>query len=660
MNKKLFAGVILIAVLAGGIVGWRFFSVDPAVPVRSFLEQVTRRDFVQIDQYFTPQGQAYAGELGPAFQRFTEAFALNGVTLSSFQEVEKSTTEAVYRFELTYTSDLFEPLKTESTLTARRDNIFSDWLLEWPGDLPLANYSTAVNFSRLRLDPRRGHIVDTNGSVLAGEGSLVAVGVQPDRITDPELLLSALEQELGLDPAYVRRQYEAPGVQGHWFVPLVNLREEDYRRVDPILRPIPGVFFRRVETRAYPLAEAAGHITGYLGQVSADMIRSYPERDYLSGEIVGRSGLEMSQDDILRGRPGYRFYVEREPGSRTLLTEKPVVLGEDLQLTLDARLQELAYQVMGDRAGALVLLDAESGEILALASSPSYDPNEFSEGISQARWQELEGDPQRPLFARALQGRYPPGSTLKVLTVAAALDTGLYQPDSRFEDTGELRVYGNIIRNFQNQIFGEHDLHTALVKSINTTVAQVGLDLGAQSFREYFTLAGLDQPINMGLPAATGQAGTIDTSGVTLAWSAIGQHEVLLTPLGMARFFAIFANGGRLPSLHLVKSERDEREQPQVFKPETVAQINAMLRDVVEEGTGTEAKGTGLEIYAKTGTAQTALGTDHAWFAGHVQVPAGRKLAFALLVEEGGIGGQTAAPLMREYLLRLLELEQIE
>lgn len=656
MKRKLIAGVALIIILAGGFVGWRWFRPDPALPAQHFLELVVRGDFGDVQVYFNPEWQMSAGELADAFQRFGAAFALSAITVTDFEEIAKGSTEAVFSFGLSYESDLFEPLETSSMLTVKRDNIFSEWLLEWTGDLPFANYGTAADYSRQRLNPERGQIVDADGRMLAGEGSLVSVGVQPDRITESERLLAVLKDELGLDPEYVRSKYQAPGVQGHWFVPLVSLSEEEYRRIDPILRPIPGIFFQRVEARAYPLEAGAGHITGYLGQVSPEMIKAYPERDYISGETAGRAGLEASQDLVLRGLPGYRFYVEQQDGTSILLAEKPVLHGEDIELTLDARMQDIAHQVLGEHSGALVVLDAESGAVLALVSSPGYDPNELSQGVSYERWRELEGDPARPMFDRALQGRYPPGSTFKVLTAAAALDLDLYEPESVFIDPGELLVHGNIIRNFQNQNFGEHDLHTALVESINTTVAQVGLRLGATDFSAYFSRCGLDQPVDLGLPTVAGQAGSLGASSVALAWSAIGQHQVLLSPLHMARFFAIFANKGRLPHVHLVKTDAaDEIVEQPVFQAETVERINAMLYDVVERGTGAEARGTGLEIHAKTGTAEIAGGREHAWFAGHVQIPSGRKLAFALLIEEGGVGGKAAAPLVRDYLLRLLE-----
>jgi cell division protein FtsI/penicillin-binding protein 2 len=407
-----------------------------------------------------------------------------------------------------------------------------------------------------------------------------------------------------------------------------------------------------VDARSYPEGESQGHITGYLGEVTVAMIEAYPEREYLSGELVGRAGLEQSQDDHLRGRPGYRFYVDVD-GNRTLLSEKPVLDGEDVAITIDGRMQQLAYDVLGERSGAIVVLDAVTGAILTLASTPGYDPNEFVGGISTQRWEELSTDERLPMFNRALQGLYPPGSVFKVVTVAAALDQGLYEADSSFVDTGELMVQGNIVRNYQRQVFGEHNLHRAVVDSINTTIAQVGLDLGAAGLEEYFNNLGLHQSYYLGLPMVGGQIGTPNRSRVALAWSAIGQDQVLLTPLHMAQIFSVFANQGNVPSIHLL-ADNESSDKP-ALQHETVAQINTMLQDVVLEGTGTALRNIGINVYGKTGTAEMVGGEMHAWFAGHTQLPNEQRLAFSILVEEGGVGGQTAAPLMREYLTRLTQ-----
>ena len=654
MKKAVVASVVVLLIVGvvGAAVVWQYAQKDPARVVEVFLERIVAKEFSDLELYFN--GKPYpAAEVGQAYRRFGQAFGLTSITVSDLAPLSKESKEAAFTFALHYESRYFEPMVLENSLNLTRETIFDEWKVQWDNNLPLPSYGLGADYARVRLEPRRGRILDGDGQVLAGEGSLIVVGVQPDRITDPEALLSALRTELGLDPDYVRRQYEAAGVQGHWFVPLVRLAEEDYLRVDPILRPIPGVFFRREDARSYPEGVYATHITGYLGEVTASMLDTYPEREYVSGEIVGRSGLEQSQDDQLRGRPGYRFYVEADD-SRTLLAEKPVVDGEDVVITIDSRMQQLAHETLGDRLGAFVVLDAQTGAILALASTPSYDANDFVGGISTARWQELSGDLRRPMFNRALQGLYPPGSVFKVVTVAAALDQGIYEPGSSFTDSGELVVEGNIVRNFQKEVFGEHNLHQAVVDSINTTVARVGLSLGASNLEEYFSRFGLDESYQLGLPMVSGQVGSPSRSKVALAWSAIGQDQVLLTPLHMAQIFSVFANNGNVPAVHLASGE-EPGEGSAALKPETVAQVNAMLQDVVLAGTGTALRNAGISVFGKTGTAEVVGGGMHAWFAGHTELPSGQKLAFAVLVEEGGVGGQTAAPLASDFLNALIQ-----
>ncbi len=651
MKKSVLAvvGILLFAGIVGGVVLWQYVQKDPVDVAEGFLEQIEVQDFTGLDVYF----DAEPPELERGFRQFGQAFGLSRVTLTNMEPLSKENKTAVFSFALSYESRYFEPLLVETTLNLTRETIFDDWKVRWDDNLPLPSFGLEADYARARQEPKRGQIFDSSGQILAGEGSLVTVGVQPDRITDPDILLETLQAELGLLPEYVRRQYEAPGVQGHWFVPLVSLSEVEYQVAESVLRPIPGVFFRRVDARSYPKGATVSHITGYLGEVTANMIEAYPEREYLSGELVGRAGLEQSQDDRLRGRPGYSFYVEVN-GSRTLLAEKPVADGEDVVITLDSSMQQLAHEVLGDRLGALVVLDAETGAIVVLASTPSYDANEFVGGISTARWQELSTDARLPMFNRALQGLYPPGSVFKVVTVAAAVDEGLYEAGSTFVDTGELGVQGNIVRNFQRQVFGEHNLHQAVVDSINTTVAQVGLDLGADNLEEYFKSLGLHQSYHLGLPMATGQVGTPGRSRVALAWSAIGQDQVLLTPLHIAQIFSVFANNGYVPPIHLLVGE-DQPEGTMALKSETVAQMNSMLQDVVLQGTGTALRNIGINVYGKTGTAEMVGGDMHAWFAGHTELPSGQRLAFSILVEEGGVGGQAAAPLMSEYLTRLLQ-----
>lgn len=642
--------VILVILAGGAFFAVKYLAPQPESAAREYLESISARDFGTAVEFFPADSASpSAEELENGFARFAEAYGLESIELTGLEPTAESWRAAEYRYSLRYTSRFFDPLEIESTLELQRSGVFG-WDIHWKNDLPIPEYGLEAQYRREREQSARGSILDRHGNLLAGLGTGVSIGVQPDRISDPELLYNVLEENLGLSPEYVKSKYQAPGIQGHWFVPLVSVSEEDYARLDPILRPVPGIFFRREESRAYPLEAAAAHLTGYVGEVTVNMISRYPEREYTAGEIVGRAGLEGEFDHVLRGKPGLKFYVEPSGGQAVLLAERPRVDGEDIQLTIDAGYQRTASAVLGDYAGAVVILDANTGEILAAVSSPSYDPTEFVMGISPERWEALSNDAAQPLFNRAFQGLYPPGSVFKVLTAAAALDQGVHTVASQFHDTGELRVEGNIVRNFEQQVFGLHILPDAVIHSINTTMAQVGLDLGAELLQEYFSRWHLDTAWDLGLSVRAGQIGDPARSRVALAWSSIGQDRVLLTPLHVAQLFTPFANEGAVPTLRLFG--QDETQFHEVLVRDTAVEMGEILRRTVNEGTGTAALVEGLNMLGKTGTAEAASST-HAWFGGLVTDFQGRNLAFAILVEGGGIGGQVAAPLARELFTRL-------
>lgn len=656
-RMRIIASVLIAALILVGA-GWafiEFFYTYPDEVAAAYLDRLLAGDYPELGGYFHSQHPfPTASALEVAFANFADAYGLTLMELVGINPIAETFTAAEYTVDLRYESKYFDPLMVQFHLELTWDGLLN-WKIIWKDNLPLPQHGLSVRYHRTRLSSSRGSIYDRQGRLLAGRGSVVAVGVQPGRITDPELLYEVTTEYLGLSRDYVQAQYQAPGIQDHWFVPLIVVSEERYQELDQILRPVPGIFFQRQYIRAYPLGSAAAHLTGYIGEVTEAMINQYPERDYQSGETGGRSGLELGLEPELRGRPGYRLFVEYESGINELFLERTPVEGKDVELAIDAQWQQIAYEVLGDRRGAFVVLDADSGEVLVLVSTPSYDPNEFVQGISHARWQQLSTDSNQPLFNRSLQGKYPPGSVFKVVTAAAALDLGLFTIESKFTDPVELRVQGNLIRNFQNQDFGEHLFADAVIHSINTTMAQVGLAVGAESLSHYFTSWGLDRAPDFKLPADSGQIGNPARSQVGLAWTSIGQDQVLVTPLNVAAVFTAFINEGFVPELTLWKADADhESTKHQVIKPETAAVMCDLLEQVVLEGTGQQAAVDQISICGKTGTAETGKGTSHAWFGGFVRDVFDRNLTFAVLVEEGGIGGQTAAPLVREFFTRLL------
>ncbi|NLM25424.1 MAG: hypothetical protein GX208_04825 [Firmicutes bacterium] len=422
--------VFIVLVIGVGLIYLNFCVTSPLAVAEAYLNALEKGDFQQAAVYFHSKPFApTAAKLTDAFDKFAAAFGLTKIELLDLVPIREKVHQAEYNFTIKYTSKFFEPIVIQNQLRLAWDGVFK-WKVIWQDNLPLPAYGLSASYSRTRLESGRGNLYDRNGQLLAGIGSYITIGVQPDRIQDSEQLLAAFEEVLGLSPDYVQQLYQAPGVQGHWFVPIISVSERKYQEVDPILRPIPGVFFRREEIRGYPYGEVLGHITGYLGEVTPQMLEQFTERDYRVGEIVGRSGLEYSLEPQLRGRPGYHFYVYPVAGARELLAERQVVEGQDLYLTIDVQLQELAYKLLQQHQAGFVLLNATTGEVLVLVSTPSYDPNELVIGISSQRWQELSNDPALPLVNRALQGLYPLDSVLPETIIEEVLnqEAKLYLP----------------------------------------------------------------------------------------------------------------------------------------------------------------------------------------------------------------------------------------
>lgn len=388
----------------------------------------------------------------------------------------------------------------------------------------------------------------------------------------------------------------------------------------------------------------------------AYFFRLYPEPALVSPWLgysslrYGRAGVERTYNLELAGEADVltvRNYLD-------LLTGRPR-RGADLFLTLDAGVQRAAVKALGDRTGAVVALDPRTGAVLALTSSPRFDPGRLDE-----QWEALTTDEGRPLVDRALSGRYPPGSVFKLVVAAAALEEGAVTPETAFEDEGSWLAGGFRVRNYDDRVFGDHDFTGALVDSVNTTFAKVGVGLGAETLAQYAAAFGIGETPPWRLGGAAGgfpDPGAMDTAHV--AQASFGQGEVLTTPLQMALVAAGIANGGRIMAPYLVAEVRDyrqttlERTEPRVWKTPVSERTARELRDmmvlVVREGTGTAAALSGVDVAGKTGTAEVGSGPPHAWFVAFA--PAEDPIvAVAVVVESGGTGGAVAAPVARAVL----------
>lgn len=393
--------------------------------------------------------------------------------------------------------------------------------------------------------------------------------------------------------------------------------------------------------RRYPTGPLFAHAIGY------------------SFTNLGRSGLEQSRNDALTGRR-----TELIGALDSLLGDRNV--GDNLRSTLNAKAQAVAVKALGSHKGAVVALDPSTGAVLVMASTPSYDPNGLDNGN---KFKQLRSDDANsPLVNRATQGQYPPGSTMKVVTAAAALDTGRYRPDSRVSGKNGKVISGVPLKNFNGEDFGDIDLTTALTHSVNTVWGEVGEKLGKRTMGDYMKKFGFYAPPEIDLPAGqlagSGERskGRLLSPGsrlIDVGRMAIGQDKLLVTPLQMAEVAATVANGGVRMTPHLTQKiidpdgrtidDIEPKEAETVMSEQAARDLTAMMKNVVKEGTGTAAALEGIELAGKTGTAEIDIqrGINDPWFIGFTD-----QFAVAVVLEriQGGQGGIVAAPIAKQVL----------
>lgn len=520
----------------------------------------------------------------------------------------------------------------------------------------------------LRLLAPRGILFDRKGRPLVSNRAAFTVSVLPMELRDPNRVLPRLAEILGLAETDIRDQLARARTRP--FEP-VRLRRDAPKRVVAMVEEnrldLPGVIIEVEPVRHYLYGTLAAHALGHLGEISPAELAAWS--GYRMGDLVGKTGIERVYDRLLRGRDG-RLRVEVDARGRPLrvLTREPSRPGTSLVLTIDRDVQQAAEEALGDRAGAVVVLDPRTGEVLALASHPAFDPNMFAAGISARNWARLAGDRSLPLVNRAADSAYEPGSVFKIVTAAAALTRGTATRATRVHCPGFLRFGGRVFRDLKAH--GTVDFVTGVAQSCNVFFWTIGLRTGGEAIAEMARALGLGERTGIDLPSEA--AGLIPSS----EWKqrtqgepwypgdnlniAIGQGWVNTTAVQIARMVAAIGNGGTLVRPHLVRevgdpaAERAERvTTPPVghltLPPEALRTLREALEAVVLRGTGRGVAIPGLTIAGKTGSAENPRGYPHAWFTAYAPADAPR-VAVAVIVEHGRRGALTAGPIARAVL----------
>lgn len=558
-----------------------------------------------------------------------------------------------------------------------------------------AEYAARSDRNRIKLQPippTRGLILDRNGVILADNRLAYRLELVPERVQDLARTLDALAEVVGLDPEERERFLDMVKTRRPFqSLPLkLRLSEEEVARFALERYRFPGVDVVPYLTRHYPLGPLFAHVVGYVGRIDSSEVEGLDAERYAGTTHIGKTGIERYYESELHGEVGYQR-VETNAEGRVLRvlddSAKPRA-GQNLYLSIDARLQQTIADALAGQAGAAVAIDPASGEILAFVSVPSYDANLFVNGISRADYKTLLEAPGRPLFNRALQGGYEPGSTLKPFMALAGLELGLRDASYTIFSTGEFQIPGQDIR-FRDWKRGGHgrvDLVESLAQSVNTYYYQLALDLGIDRMHAYLSRFGFGQPTGVDL---IGEAAGILPSrewkrerykqpwfpGETVI-AGIGQGYNVATLLQLASATAALAEGGVRYQPRLLHARRASFDQsavalpslplggPLVASPAHLALVKRGMEAVMNSPTGTArsvAQGAAYRMAGKTGTAQRVSrnrDTDapqtlrqgqknQALFVGYAPAEA-PEIAIAVVVEQGGSGSQAAAPVARK------------
>jgi penicillin-binding protein 2 len=481
-------------------------------------------------------------------------------------------------------------------------------------------YSQAAENNRIKSTPilaPRGKILDRDGRVIVDNKASYSLLLNRDEIKPEHLrpIAEALQLDYADLTTKIRRMSSRPQI-------IINdqLTRDEMAWVESHqdANTYPEMQVVRAWRRQYPQDGFAAHVTGYVGEISEAELNAPLFIDRNQGDVVGKDGLEKEYDSTLRGVDGQqRVLVDNMGRERQMENAREAVPGKDLRTTLDLDLQAVAELAMQDKRGAVVALDPRSGEVLAMVSRPTFDPNKFTGRISRKDWDEMANDPHKPLLNRAIQGQLAPGSTFKPILAIAGLETGVVEPDTDFFCPGGATFYGHYYACHIRGGHGKISLHRAIAQSCDVYFYNVGNRLGIDRIAHYADLAGIGRKTGVDLPNET--QGTMPSTkwkmriarqkwyaGETIS-VAIGQGAVTVSPLQIVAALGGLGVGGKWYQPHLVYGEHSKLLRQGNFKPENLEQVISGMYAVVNEGgTGRAAYIPGIKISGKTGTAQLA------------------------------------------------------
>lgn len=613
-SKKLIIFPLLLLV-ASFILGTYLYSnrTDGAIALKEYFNYLSNREYEKL--YDMVDTELSKEEFISRVQNIYEGIEAKDISITVVSNSTKgiinsnSTNEKEENGEVTITYNVsMETLAGNINFTNKSSMIKKDgqYKIKWKSSDIFPDLDEDEKVRVVTLESERGIIYDRNGKAIAKEGKAYSIGLVPGKMNETTDVRKIAEL-LGIDEGTINDSLNASYVQENTFVPLRKISKEKQELKNELLR-IKGIMVTDVDVRIYPYKEATSIMTGYV-----------QDKD-------GKSGLEYAFNDTLKGTDGVEIYIDKDGTNSKTLIKKDKKDGKDVKLTIDVDLQNKIYEQYKDDLGATVSMNYNTGEILALVSTPSYDANEFSLGITDSEWEKLQNDEMKPMYNRYLT-TYAPGSSMKPIIGAIGLETNSFTAEEDFGRSGTKwqndSSWKNLYVTTLEEYSGEANLQNALVYSDNIYFAKAALKIGKTNLQMWLRKFGFNEKVEFVQDIATSIYGSLN-SDASIANTGYGQAEVLVNPILMASIYSSFANGGNMMKPY-IQLENDEKNKIKYYKQnvissETANTIKHDLIQVVEKGTAKEAKIEGEVIAGKTGTAEIKdsqddeNGTEIGWF----------------------------------------------
>ena len=618
MNKKIVIGIIIaiiIVVLAGVGVAVYILNQNKTNPEeiwKSYISKINEQKYEEMYQMLseTSKQQISQEDFITRNKNIYEGIEMSDmeVQITGVEEEDSKTSKITYNSTMNT-----EAGKVEfSNIVRLTEDKEQGYTINWSSNLifPQLNNTDKVRVKTVKSE--RGEIVDKNGVVLAGEGEISSVGIVPGKLNQEskDADIEKIASLLGTTSTSINNTLSASWVKDDSFVPIKEVSKDATELKEQLLQ-ISGIKINTDTARVYPLGEAAAHLVGYVQNITAEELEANKDKGYTSTSIIGKAGLEKQYEDRLKGTDGLDIYIEDENGERKAEIAKiEVQNGETIKLTIDSTIQTKLYNEIKDNQGFFVVMEPQTGALLALVSTPSYNPNDFVLGMSTEKWNSIKDNQAKPMLARYLQ-TYCPGSTFKPVTGAVGLTSGSLSANDTFSYSGlswKKDGWGEYDITTLTAYNGPKNLRNALIYSDNIYFAQAAIKIGATNFKSGLDKIKFGESIDFPLSLSKSQYsndGNIRDEKM-LADSGYGQGEILVNPIHMASIYSAFANNGSMvkPYLEVKEDNSVEYLVEGAFTQEAANTIKDDLIQVVEQGTATDMKVSGRTIAGKTGTAE--------------------------------------------------------